>query len=100
MIVGTLLPRSGYASPSKGKGRLVDSEDEDTDNELEITNSKNESVLGWAYIGSHNFTPSAWGTLSGSSSKPILNVRKPSFECSFHAWLTLLMDNICPDYQL
>lgn len=78
MIVGTLLPRSGHASPSKGKGRLVDSEDEDTDNELEITNSKNESVLGWAYIGSHNFTPSAWGTLSGTSSKPILNVSKSS----------------------
>lgn len=34
-----------------------------------------EPAIGWAYVGSHNFTPSAWGTLSGSSFSPILNVR-------------------------
>ncbi|KAL5525069.1 hypothetical protein ACEPAF_8938 [Sanghuangporus sanghuang] len=33
-----------------------------------------EKVIGWAYIGSHNFTPSAWGTLSGSESNPSLNI--------------------------
>jgi tyrosyl-DNA phosphodiesterase 1 len=32
-------------------------------------------VVGWAYVGSHNFTPSAWGNLSGSAFTPILNVR-------------------------
>ena len=30
--------------------------------------------IGWAYVGSHNFTPSAWGTLSGSGFTPVLNV--------------------------
>jgi len=33
-----------------------------------------DSVGGWCYIGSHNFTPSAWGNLSGSAKNPILNV--------------------------
>ncbi|KAG8970149.1 hypothetical protein FRC03_011167 [Tulasnella sp. 419] len=31
-------------------------------------------VGGWCYIGSHNFTPSAWGNLSGTSSDPVMNV--------------------------
>ena len=76
MIIGTLrLKANTVASPSKGKGRLADSDDEDTENERETANStRNESVMGWAYVGSHNFTPSAWGTLSGTSSKPSLNV--------------------------
>ena len=34
-----------------------------------------EKLIGWAYVGSHNFTPSAWGTLSGSAANPSLNVR-------------------------
>jgi tyrosyl-DNA phosphodiesterase 1 len=38
-----------------------------------------ETHVGWAYVGSHNFTPSAWGTLSGTSFTPTLNVRRPSF---------------------
>lgn len=33
-----------------------------------------EAPIGWSYLGSHNFTPSAWGNLSGSSFNPILNV--------------------------
>ena len=33
-----------------------------------------DNVQGWAYIGSANFTPSAWGKLSGSSFNPVLNV--------------------------
>ncbi|KAI0310622.1 tyrosyl-DNA phosphodiesterase-domain-containing protein [Amylostereum chailletii] len=31
-------------------------------------------LYGWAYVGSHDFTPSAWGTLSGSGRNPVLNV--------------------------
>ncbi|THU94058.1 phospholipase D/nuclease [Dendrothele bispora CBS 962.96] len=30
--------------------------------------------IGWVYVGSHNFTPSAWGTISGSRSNPVLNI--------------------------
>ncbi|KAG9078650.1 hypothetical protein FRC06_008259, partial [Ceratobasidium sp. 370] len=29
---------------------------------------------GWLYVGSHNFTPSAWGNLSGSGFSPIMNI--------------------------
>ncbi|KAJ3720968.1 hypothetical protein C8R42DRAFT_73493 [Lentinula raphanica] len=28
----------------------------------------------WAYLGSHNFTPSAWGMLSGSAFRPIMTI--------------------------
>ncbi|KAF8595289.1 phospholipase D/nuclease [Ceratobasidium sp. AG-I] len=28
----------------------------------------------WLYVGSHNFTPSAWGNLSGSGYSPIMNI--------------------------
>jgi hypothetical protein len=61
----------------KGKGKTVDYDsntDTDTDMEVEVVEVKDEKV-GWAYIGSHNFTQSAWGNLSGSSFNPILNVR-------------------------
>jgi tyrosyl-DNA phosphodiesterase-1 len=33
-----------------------------------------DPIGGWCYIGSHNFTPSAWGTISGSSFTPVLNI--------------------------
>ena len=56
---------------SKKQNELSDSE-EYTDDEIEEV----EPAAGWAYVGSHNFTPSAWGTLSGSSFNPILNVRR------------------------
>jgi tyrosyl-DNA phosphodiesterase-1 len=50
----------------KGKEAPEDSEDD----EIEAV----APAIGWAYIGSHNFTPSAWGTLSGSAFQPVLNV--------------------------
>jgi tyrosyl-DNA phosphodiesterase 1 len=31
-------------------------------------------TMGYVYLGSHNFTPSAWGRLSGSAFTPVLNV--------------------------
>jgi tyrosyl-DNA phosphodiesterase-1 len=40
------------------------------DDKIEVV----EPPIGWSYLGSHNFTPSAWGNLSGSSFNPILNV--------------------------
>ena len=60
---------------------LSDTED-DTDDEIKVI----QPAAGWAYVGSHNFTPSAWGTLSGSAFSPVLNVRNPLFLCSasFH----------------
>ena len=52
--------------------------DDDSDDELIILDANGKApvrgIAGWVYVGSHNFTPSAWGTLSGSSFTPILNV--------------------------
>lgn len=43
-----------------------------------------DNILGYAYVGSHNFTPSAWGTLSGSEFTPILNASVCSFRRGLH----------------
>ncbi|KAG5640710.1 hypothetical protein DXG03_007467 [Asterophora parasitica] len=60
MIIAT------YKESSKEKQLQAD----DSDNDIEVI----EPAVGWAYVGSHNFTPSAWGTLSGSGFNPILNI--------------------------
>ncbi|PPQ68438.1 hypothetical protein CVT25_007831 [Psilocybe cyanescens] len=64
MIIA-MLQNSG----SELQNELSDTED-DTDDEVEVI----DPGAGWAYVGSHNFTPSAWGTLSGSSFNPTLNI--------------------------
>ncbi|KIO27808.1 hypothetical protein M407DRAFT_72614 [Tulasnella calospora MUT 4182] len=38
------------------------------------SSSSAPALGGWCYIGSHNFTPSAWGNLSGSTESPVMNV--------------------------
>jgi tyrosyl-DNA phosphodiesterase-1 len=61
----------GTGNQSKGKEKeLSDSETEPESDDIQIQNDP----IGWAYVGSHNFTPSAWGTLSGSGFNPVLNV--------------------------
>ena len=50
--------------------------DGDDDEIVEVSPPRVGDYAGWAYVGSHNFTPSAWGTLSGSSFNPVLNVRR------------------------
>jgi hypothetical protein len=75
-------------SPFSSKKPQESSETEDdTDDEIEVV----EPGAGWAYIGSHNFTPSAWGTLSGSSFNPILNVRRLC-SSTIHCFTALLRD--------
>ncbi|KXN83273.1 Tyrosyl-DNA phosphodiesterase 1, partial [Leucoagaricus sp. SymC.cos] len=68
MIIAT----KQHISLSSGKSKRVasDTEDDESDEEVKIV----EPAIGWAYVGSHNFTPSAWGTLSGSAFNPILNI--------------------------
>lgn len=61
-----MLQDNPHVRNMKGKKAPEDSEDE----EVEAV----EPGIGWTYIGSHNFTPSAWGTLSGSAFNPVLNV--------------------------
>ncbi|CAL1698618.1 unnamed protein product [Somion occarium] len=62
---------------NKGKAPQSDSETEpESDDEVvevDAQGREEDKVIGWAYVGSHNFTPSAWGTLSGSGFNPILN---------------------------
>ena len=65
MIIA-MLEDNPRATKLKGKDAPEDSEDDEI---VEV-----EPAIGWAYIGSHNFTPSAWGNLSGSAFNPILNV--------------------------
>ena len=77
MVLGTFQPHP-LKSNDKSKATQSDSETEDDDIVVvESKDKKNKKLVGWAYIGSHNFTPSAWGTLSGSSFNPILNARTP-----------------------
>ncbi|KAF9449699.1 phospholipase D/nuclease [Macrolepiota fuliginosa MF-IS2] len=68
MIIATTQRVSHSSANSRTEDS--DTEDDDSDDEVKII----EPAAGWAYVGSHNFTPSAWGTLSGSAFNPILNV--------------------------
>lgn len=75
MIVSTITSQK-----PTGKREIInvdsDSETEDSDDEIEVI----EPNVGWAYLGSHNFTPSAWGNLSGSAFNPVMNVRNELWE--------------------
>jgi len=67
MIIAT---KQGVSSSAKSNRETSDAEDGDSVDSVEII----EPAIGWAYVGSHNFTASAWGTLSGSAFNPVLNV--------------------------
>lgn len=68
MIIATFKDTS---SSGRKENQAQDSETEDdSDDDIQIINP----AIGWAYVGSHNFTPSAWGNLSGSGFNPTLNV--------------------------
>ena len=84
MIIA-MLQDNPFSSKKRQEEEFSETED-DTDDEVQVV----EPAAGWAYVGSHNFTPSAWGTLSGSSFNPILNVRQLLLLCSasFHSYVT------------
>jgi tyrosyl-DNA phosphodiesterase-1 len=65
MMVATFLDTG--LSPDEDLGS-------DSDSDVVEIKEDQSDIMGYAYIGSHNFTPSAWGTLSGSGFTPILNV--------------------------
>lgn len=67
MIIATFL--GAGSSPDKDSGS-----DSDSDSDVVEVKGGQGDIVGYAYVGSHNFTPSAWGTLSGSGFTPILNV--------------------------
>ncbi|KAI0341097.1 phospholipase D/nuclease [Trametopsis cervina] len=62
MVIGTFR-LSGLAAKVPGKAKSEQDGAATSDN-----------CIGWAYVGSHNFTSSAWGTLSGSDFNPALNI--------------------------
>ncbi|KAK7055265.1 tyrosyl-DNA phosphodiesterase-domain-containing protein [Favolaschia claudopus] len=70
MILGTLR---GPPEPESDTETDSDSEFASSDVEV-IEPEKERRPHGWLYVGSHNFTASAWGTLSGSGFNPVLNV--------------------------
>ncbi|TXT13549.1 hypothetical protein VHUM_00916 [Vanrija humicola] len=63
MLIGLFEPSSSLFSPSKNGKRKAD--------ELEDDKS---SYGGWIYVGSHNFSPSAWGTVNYKNKPPTLNI--------------------------
>jgi tyrosyl-DNA phosphodiesterase 1 len=65
MIIATFL---GAESP------LDNDPGSDSDSDVIEVKGDQGDIVGYAYVGSHNFTPSAWGTLSGSGFTPTLNV--------------------------
>ena len=77
MILGTFKDRSASStgSGSSTQTRLhALSVDTDSEDDESHTGAQGEQLAGWAYVGSHNFTPSAWGTLSGTAARSVLNV--------------------------
>ncbi|KIJ62339.1 hypothetical protein HYDPIDRAFT_30594 [Hydnomerulius pinastri MD-312] len=68
---------SAGSSTGKGKGKAIVISGSETESETEPEEDgvviQNEPI-GWAYVGSHNFTPSAWGRFSGSGFRPVLDI--------------------------
>ncbi|KAI6134262.1 tyrosyl-DNA phosphodiesterase I [Pisolithus croceorrhizus] len=74
MMIATFLQKSTpFSAPSSSA--TASSKDNEKNNPEPITISDDgteKEPIGWAYVGSHNFTPSAWGWLSGSGPNPVL----------------------------
>ncbi|KAI0076842.1 phospholipase D/nuclease [Panus rudis PR-1116 ss-1] len=78
MILGTfqdtgLGTSSGKQDVQPQSDSETEPESDDEVVELSAQGQGQAKPVGWLYIGSHNFTPSAWGTLSGSAFNPVLN---------------------------
>ncbi|KAF8513970.1 tyrosyl-DNA phosphodiesterase-domain-containing protein [Gautieria morchelliformis] len=86
MILATFKDASSrnLANTAKTKKAKAKAETPDPDSSVtesssdsdveEIDTERDANVIGWLYVGSHNFTASAWGTLSGSRFTPIMNI--------------------------
>lgn len=79
-------PKVHSAKASRHNEHSLFEVDASEDEVQEVNPDYDLSLVGWLYVGSHNFTPSAWGTLSGSSFTPVMNVRryKLKMTCLFH----------------
>ena len=82
MVLGTFRDKRGGLDRHARSSAREDSEDEDdAGGDGNGNGNGNKKLVGWAYVGSHYFTPSAWGTLSGSAFNPTLNVRLSCLLC-------------------
>lgn len=98
MVIG-IFKNGAFASGSRSSGknnarsRSGSVTDPESDDEIvEVPPQVQEHLCGWAYVGSHNFTPSAWGNLSGSAFNPIINVGSPDSRTSTVTRITFLGD--------
>ncbi|KAG2134937.1 tyrosyl-DNA phosphodiesterase I [Suillus cothurnatus] len=74
MIIVIYRPKKSiFETSNQSKGKEKELSDSETEPESDDIKNQNDPI-GWAYVGSHNFTPPAWGTLSGSGFNPVLNV--------------------------
>ncbi|KIP12180.1 hypothetical protein PHLGIDRAFT_124343 [Phlebiopsis gigantea 11061_1 CR5-6] len=74
MIVGTFKDSAAASMRALDQFDTPSDGGDDDDEIVEVGAPSRGDAIGWAYVGSHNFTPSAWGTLSGSSFNPTLNI--------------------------
>ncbi|KAI0712722.1 tyrosyl-DNA phosphodiesterase-domain-containing protein [Cerioporus squamosus] len=74
MVLGTFRDKRGGLDRHARSSARTDSEDEDDAGDDRGDGAGDRKLAGWVYVGSHNFTPSAWGTLSGSGFNPTLNI--------------------------
>ncbi len=95
-MLGTFRDKRGGLDRHARSSAQADSEDEDDAGGSGDT-AEDKKLAGWVYVGSHNFTPSAWGTLSGSGFNPTLNVSLNNPSSSLN--LAREADNAA-DYQL
>ncbi|KAI0633159.1 phospholipase D/nuclease [Trametes polyzona] len=71
MILGTFVDKPNTLNNAQ---RATSTSSSEAERDTPVDDDNGETLAGWLYVGSHNFTPSAWGTLSGSGFNPILNV--------------------------
>ncbi|KAF7340590.1 hypothetical protein MSAN_02130500 [Mycena sanguinolenta] len=80
MIMGTLLaPPEPEVDPEATESDTETETESDSDSDIQILEDDPEEEKrgkphAWLYVGSHNFTPSAWGTVSGSGFSPVVTV--------------------------
>jgi tyrosyl-DNA phosphodiesterase-1 len=90
MIVGLLQENSLIAKLKVGESIDVDS------GGIEPV----EPAMGWVYVGSHNFTQAAWGTLSGSAFNPVLNASITPVLRSSASWYLCNIFSQITNYEL
>ncbi|EJD52434.1 phospholipase D/nuclease [Auricularia subglabra TFB-10046 SS5] len=75
MILGIFERDTMFTAKGKRRDDPYDTDDDEVTIVEPKSTKKREKLAGWLYVGSHNFTPAAWGHLSGSSITPILSIR-------------------------